>query len=321
MVGATILVGLLALGWMLVQFGGRMMTPFTPARMTITLRGERADGLSDGSPVLYRGVNVGQVTGVARDPDQRHVLIKALVDAAPPLPANVQAVIRTTGLVGSGSQLLLEIPTGEEPTGKLKSTEVITASYIGLDILPPEFAQLAAELKQTSQQFRESRIVEHLDAQVQRAGQLMESVQKLVDDPKLRGDLSASMDNLRATSESAKRIGTNLEKFSGDLNEISGDARGAIGDVRGSIQKTQGHIDDLSKQLNDRLAQVSVLLDQVQSIANKVNKGQGTAGMFVNDPKLYSNLVDATQELKLTVADLHRLAQQWEQEGLSLKMK
>src|SRR3954463_8878630 len=85
MVGATILVALIALGWMLVQFGARVISPFTPPRMALTVTSERADGLSDGSPVLYRGVIVGQVTGVTRDPDQKHVYIKIMVDAAPPL--------------------------------------------------------------------------------------------------------------------------------------------------------------------------------------------------------------------------------------------
>jgi hypothetical protein len=40
----------------------------------------------------------------------------------------------------------------------------------------------------------------------------------------------------------------------------------------------------------------------------------------VNDPKLYQGLVDVTQQLNLTVTDLRRLVQQWEQEGVSLKL-
>jgi len=40
----------------------------------------------------------------------------------------------------------------------------------------------------------------------------------------------------------------------------------------------------------------------------------------VNDPKLYEAMVDTIQELNGTVKDLKRLVQQWEQEGVSLKM-
>src|SRR5947207_13658973 len=172
MVGATILVAMIALGWMIVQFGGRILTPFTPPRTTIKLKTDRADGLADGSPVLYHGVNVGQVRGLERDPDQKHVYIKAEVDARPALPGNLRAIIRSQGLIGSGSQLVLETD-GPEPIGELKNNEQLEARYIGLDILPPGFANLADELRLTSQEFREGRVVAHVAAQVQKAGTVM----------------------------------------------------------------------------------------------------------------------------------------------------
>jgi hypothetical protein len=41
----------------------------------------------------------------------------------------------------------------------------------------------------------------------------------------------------------------------------------------------------------------------------------------MNDPKLYQSLVETTMELNATVKDLHRLVEQWEQEGVTLKLK
>src|SRR5256885_17270725 len=90
MVGATILVALAALGWLIVQFGGRLLTPFTPPRVHIRFITERADGLGDGSPVLYRGVNVVQVTGVTRGPEQKNGHMQVPVEAVPPLQSHLQ---------------------------------------------------------------------------------------------------------------------------------------------------------------------------------------------------------------------------------------
>ena len=42
---------------------------------------------------------------------------------------------------------------------------------------------------------------------------------------------------------------------------------------------------------------------------------------MVNDPKLYQSLVDSARELNLTIVDLRRLIDQWEQEGASIKLK
>ena len=55
-------------------------------------------------------------------------------------------------------------------------------------------------------------------------------------------------------------------------------------------------------------------------MANKIDKGEGSIGKFVNDPRLYEALTDTSAELNLTVRDLHRLVEQWEQEGVSLKL-
>ena len=66
---------------------------------------------------------------------------------------------------------------------------------------------------------------------------------------------------------------------------------------------------------------MSKLLDQANVITAKINDGQGTAGKLVNDPKLYEGLVDTTTQLNATVKDLQRLIQQWEQEGVALKLR
>src|SRR5581483_6181602 len=175
------------------------------------------------------------------------------------------------------------------------------------------FAELATELRLTAKQFRESNVVLHMDEQLQHLGQVIDSVKGYIDDPKIRDDLKQSVANLRTATEKADKIGDNLDQFTQHLDQLSTETRGAI-------QKTQSHIDDISKSTGDRLVQLAASLDQLQQIVQKINQGKGTAGQFVNDPKLYESLVDTTQELNLTIKDLKRLVEQWEQEGVSLKM-
>ena len=45
------------------------------------------------------------------------------------------------------------------------------------------------------------------------------------------------------------------------------------------------------------------------------------AQYVVNDPKLYESLVDSAKELNATISDFKRLVEQWEQEGISFKLK
>ena len=63
------------------------------------------------------------------------------------------------------------------------------------------------------------------------------------------------------------------------------------------------------------------LLESFKSIGQKMNKSEGTAGLMVNDPKLYQSLVDSAKQMSLVMTDLKRLVEQWEQEGLALRLK
>jgi phospholipid/cholesterol/gamma-HCH transport system substrate-binding protein len=311
MVGVTVLTALLALGWMILKFAGVPIALLVAPRMQVHFVADRADGLSEGSNVTYRGINVGQVTRLTRLPDDR-IRVDAQVDDKPPLPANVKGLIRSTGLLGGGSALQLTL-TSEKPEGQMAKNQEIPVAYVGLDLLPPEFAELAGELRLTARQFRESNVVIHLDEQIQHLGKVIDSVQGYIDDPTMRQDLKDSVANLRTATEKANKIGEDLDQFTQHLDQLSTE-------TRTTIQKTQGHIDDLSKSTGDRLLQLSASLDQLQQIVQKINQGKGTAGQLVNDPKLYESLVDTTQELNATIKDLKRLVEQWEQEGVPLKM-
>lgn len=306
MVGIVVLGAMITLAWMLIQFGGRFVSPFAPPTITVRFIADRADGLSTGSPVVYRGVNVGRVEKVSRAADQLRVFIDAAMDQEPPLPANMKAMIRATGLVGGSAAIILEL-TGDLPQGTLVKGQTVEAKFVGLDLVPPDVTELVAEMRGLVKQFRDSNLIAHLDEQVLKVGKLLDAIQTYTDDPKLRDDLKASLASIRATTAKADRIAGNLEKFSTDLPRLTGDASDAIV--------------NLSKQTTARLEQASRLLDQFQSIAEKVNSGHGTAGALVNDRKLYESLVETAKELNATVLDLRRLMEQWEQEGVSLKLK
>src|SRR5947207_7992687 len=171
LVGITVLGAMAILAWMILQFGGRVIGPFTTAKMRIGFASDRADGLSDGSAVVYHGVNVGQITEVRLDPDQRHVHIFADVLTKPPLPANLEASIKTSGLIGTGAQLILDTPAGEAPKGVLAKGQELTARFVGLaDFIPPEFTKLAEDLRKTSAKFRESHFIDDLDEQIKHVG-------------------------------------------------------------------------------------------------------------------------------------------------------
>jgi phospholipid/cholesterol/gamma-HCH transport system substrate-binding protein len=313
LVGATVLGALVVLGWMIIQFGGSIATPFTAPTFVVTFTSDRADGIVEGSPLMYRGVNVGKVTAVKLLPDNVNVEILSQVNEDPKLPANVRGVIRQTNVFGGGASISLEL-IDHGPQGQLAQGQKLESHFAGSGLIPPEIAELSKELEATSKQFRESNVVLNMNAQLTKVGQLVEEMTKFVTDPHTQDSLRQSLANIRTATDSATRVAANMEKFSTRLDQI-----GTHADEM--VLKTTANVDKASTQVTERLMQIAELLETTNTIATKIDQGQGTAGRLVNDPKLYTGLVETTESLNAIVRDLQRLVQQWEQEGVSLKLK
>jgi phospholipid/cholesterol/gamma-HCH transport system substrate-binding protein len=303
---------LVTLGWMILKFGDRPARYFATPASRSSLRPTAQDGLGEGSSITYRGVIVGRVKKVLRTEDGKEVIIEAEVDAHPALPANVEGAIRQVSQLGGTSNIHLLL-IGTELKGQLAPDATLKAHYEGLSLFPPEFNELAVELTATAKEFREQKVIANVNEQIAKAGKLIESANSLISDPKMREDLKATLATVRQTSETLAKIAPKLDKFTDD-------ASATMGDVRTTVKSANTNIDTIGKQVSAPHEQIAKTLETFQSIAAKIDNGQGTAGQLVNDPKLYQALVDSATQLNHTIADLNRLVEQWEQEGISFKL-
>jgi phospholipid/cholesterol/gamma-HCH transport system substrate-binding protein len=320
LVGVTALVALLLLGYMILKFGRLPAQWLVEGQMPVHFVADRAEGVSEGSAVYYRGINVGKVSQIRLAPDEEHVLLDATIDRKWSIPGNVSGAIRTQGLIGASAAIFLRLDNPANPGPPLHDDQQIPAEFVGVDVLPPEYAQLARELSETARQLRESNVIGHLDQtvlavqkQVQKAGEVLDGLSTLVNDPRMRADVQQAIANIRTATETANRVGTDLEKVSAKLQDVGAEAQT-------TIRRTDARMADLTQQLSGRLEQVAKLLETFQSISTKVDQGRGTAGLLVNDPKLYQGMVEVTQQLSATIADLKRVIEQWEQEGVTFKL-
>jgi ABC-type transporter Mla subunit MlaD len=339
LVGVTVLTALILLGWMIMRFSEAPFRWFAPEQMPITFRAATAEGLSAGSPVLYKGVPVGRITQITRGEDQRFVLLRAVVDQMPPLPANVHGEIRAP-LFGSGASvsLVLHDPAGRSatavtpaevslvepaPEGRLERHMVLDAEYVGFDV--------AADLKQTSQELRRigedfrrekilaklGRSLDILEINAELARESLQGVRDVVADPEMKKSVNEAVANFREASAPAVEISKNLEKLS-----ATADAR--LEELSGSSSKllttTEERVDQLSRQIGDRLTQLGQAMESLQSASRKLDQGKGTAGELLNNPALYDNLLATSRQMTLLMEDFRRLIEQWEQEGVPFRL-
>ena len=341
MVGVVVLAGLGVLAWMILKFANQAASFFLTKGTHINVVADRADGVSEGSAVYYRGVNVGRVLNIALT-DMQTVHIQAIIDQDRPVPSDVEGIIRTGNLLSASASIFLEPvrqvaaqvdPAATAPTSGpvrfLQEGDTIKAT------MPSGNALLPQEFNESLREFQERKLIQHVDEaivtireQAIKAGQLMDSMREITGDQGVRGDLRQTMANMKETTAKANEIADNLKKFSTDLHGLSKqasdtmtDVRAAVGDARKTIGTSGEQIQVTSRNVNGKIDQIGKLLDQFQAIAAKTQRGEGTAGKLFNDPRLYENMAATAADLRLMVNDLRRLVQQWEQEGLSLKMK
>jgi phospholipid/cholesterol/gamma-HCH transport system substrate-binding protein len=331
-VGLTMLVALALLGTMIMLFGDAPVKFFQKAQIPIVFIADGAEGVSKGSPVNYLGVTVGKVEDVDLAKDGEGVIIYATVDEHRKLPANVEGFIRGT-LIGGTSTLNLEL-VGPRPQGTLSRDARVPAHVAGSSALPKEFTDLAKEVRILVAQINQNKLADKVALTVDKVGDAVDSanktfaklgdavdeIRKILGDEKFRGDIRETIANFKVASENAKTIAKNLEAFSAKLNSLSGDAQRVLADASTTINKIGNRTDEIANTLAQRMDQIAGVLDKMQSIANKIDKGEGTAGKMINDTKLYEALTDTASELHLTIKDFRRLVQQWEQEGVPLRL-
>jgi phospholipid/cholesterol/gamma-HCH transport system substrate-binding protein len=126
---------------------------------------------------------------------------------------------------------------------------------------------------------------------------------------------------VRLASDSIRELTASAEKVIVKFDESVGKVNKTADAATETVKATQARIDEISKAAIDRMADLSRLMEQANTLTAKINDGQGTAGRLVNDPKLYEGLVDTTTQLNTAVQDLQRVLQQWEQEGVTVKLR
>lgn len=323
LVGITVLASLGMLGWMIIRFGGSIGNFLGGETTAVRFITERADGLSEGSAIFYRGVNVGRVTRVSLTGAEPDVLVEAVIGTNKAVPAKVTATIHQTSLLGAGSAIVLaseRLPKGTQ-VDLMQGGEEIHAVFTGADFIPPEIAKLAADVSAVVRQVHDEKLIENLNKQVTKAGTMLDNVNVVAADPAVRENVIASIAGIRTATEKAVNVLQTLEKFSGSLNTISNSAQARLELVGTTVDKASANLDDIAKQTKARLEQLSSIMTEADAIATKINAGQGTAGQLVNDPKLYESLVITSQALSATIKDLNRLVRQWEEEGVRLKLR
>lgn len=248
-----------------------------------------AKGLIPGNPVRLNGVKVGSVSSVEYDTVTDSVRIEYKVHRD--IKMHAGSHVEVTGIDALGG-VKLELELGPRDSPVLSPGSRVGGSPPGSDLL----ADLSARAPELAD--KADRVLTGLD-------ESLSSVSGLLSDPSsdlrrslaaLRGTATTLDQTLKNESETIGAILANVEKITGSVNEAIGGEEDslaiAVADLRASLASLKSMMQSL-EQTTDRLDRVTA----------KIEAGEGTLGLLVNDPGLYVQLDSAARNLNSLLSD------------------
>ena len=253
-------------------------------------------GLAASNPVMINGLQVGTVYSITTDKNMKEILVNMNMTKDVNIPVNSVAIIKPS-LLGITS---VEISLGDAATYIAKNGTINTAASSGI------FTDVLSKVDPILYQV--TKAVTSIDS-------LLISVNRILD-PNAKNNISATLANLNKTTtnligasaslqtllntQTGALAGTlnNLNSFTSNLDKNSG----KITNLVGNLDKTATNLSNLD--LQQTLNTLNATIGDLKSTVGKLNTTTGTAGLLLNDTKLYNNLTATANKLNLLIDDL-----------------
>ncbi len=264
---------------------------------TFFARYKNVGGLEATTLVTLNGLKIGYVRDIYFAEDlSGDLIVRIAIHNNFPLPVGTSAEIASSDLLGSK---VVKINLAK--SDKLLHENDTLKTKMAPDIMQQVNEQIAP-IKAKAE-----RLIENLDSIVSTASKIFNN------------------ESQRNIAESFRQISLtliNLEKISGDLNEVTSNQKKNlsstitnINDVTANLKVNTvklGNIMDNFSNFSDSLVKLEVnktvnhlntSITNLQSILSKIDTANGTIGKLVNDPLLYQNLTNTSDNLNRLLVD------------------
>lgn len=151
----------------------------------------------------------------------------------------------------------------------------------------------------------------------------------------LTGSMGTSSDFFpKEVQKKIESLVDSIDTLANNINDIIGDA-----DNKANVKQTLANVNALTDQATKTLESIQDFTDtgtnaientaerldttlaELQRVLAKANTGKGTAARVLNDGRLYENLLDSSEELKLSLEQLKIFVNDLNEEGMGVNIK
>ena len=248
---------------------------------------DEVTGIIESGAVYLKGYQVGNINQIIFDADKPNkFLLNIVLRKDLKIPLGTKVMAKETNLIAGAKDLQLIFSDSKEyhsPGDTL--APAYDPGLLGiLDPIQTELADVIEELKKT-----------------------LKGLSSTLDD-EFQNNLNSSLSSLNSTlsslsyslspSGSLGKSLSNVETITGSLAENSE----SMGTTLQNLESITSDLD--SANIDQTLLKLDSTMIEVNAIMAKINNGEGTAGLIVNDSSLYMNLASASSSLDSLLVDL-----------------
>ncbi len=263
---------------------------------TLYAKYTNVQGLANSNPVMINGLQVGSVYRITTDKNMKVILVNMTMVKDVNIPRNSYAVIKTNPLGTTSVDIKLgdatEYIPKDDTIATLPSTGIFNEVLSKID---PVFAEVSKALASIDTVLRNFNHI--LDpAAKNNIGATLANLNKITANLITS---SASLDILLNTQTGAlAKTLNNLNSFTGNLDKNND----KITNLVNNLDKTATNLSKLD--LEKTLTTLNSAIVELKTGIGKLNSTTGTAGLLLNDTKLYNNLTATANKLNLLIDDL-----------------
>jgi ABC-type transporter Mla subunit MlaD len=299
--GATV-----AIVWLIFKFGDLPIKMSELNSFEVFVQFPIAQGVQTNTPVRFCGYQIGRVTNV--EPPKilqdlktgqfyhQTIVVVNIDKRYDDIPANVDAKLMTRGLGSSYIELVINPALTLMPVDPNRPETKFLVDKMWLQ----------GSTGMTSEFFPESS-QKKLDELVTNLNALLKNANDIIGDRENKENIKVTLANL---SEATKQATDAMKVF----KEFAAVGAETFKNADPRIEKVSVAIVNTSEELGKTATELRMVLD-------KVNSGQGSAAKFVNDGRLYENLLENTQELEVLLKEMRSFMAKANEKGMPIKLK
>jgi ABC-type transporter Mla subunit MlaD len=277
-------IGLVVLAATLVAYiGFRIMKnqPFFSNAKVLHVKYESVEGLIKGSDVTIGGLSIGAVKQLEYLVEEDSIEVIINIKNPVPIPVGSKALLESPAVLGSAKIAII----------KSDQKELVEwGSYI-------EGTKEAGLLDSFSE--KGSSLADSVGVTVDLANQMLRKVVELQDGNK--NEISNTVSNFEQTSQALREIIDGRQK---SIDSMIVDTRATMKTLRTLSDSSSEDLESMIANLEAFTSELEVISEDLKSssqsitsILSKIDAGEGTVGLMVNDPSLYQNMDSLTVNL------------------------